>query len=1449
MAKVKYEFNPYKPLKLKKATTELDKLKKQRDNLETRLRNEGIDPDTLGGEFDNRNFLEKAFNLTPDQGPLMDFFEILQRPTEAVKAAIVAGGRNQDFMTAAWEGLSGQKITEGGEVLDTLGIDLQLGEDGTGKFLENLAVDLVLDPLNLIPSGFFLKRFGKLFTRSKVKLLQEFTGNVLEVFSKVKKLDGTQAVFKNLDELNDFLRNASAEEAANVQRQLDDLIRPVQGQRRSVFEEGARPGQTGKQYDYGNTFNELKERAERLTEMKKKIDEVDELFKKGDITAQQRVDRINDILPDSFSTQKLTIGGAEVRVKQIKQQVLTELDLYSDAMEVAKRYGDDFDVVLNKTGNRLDDVTIVKKIKVGDKNYYISALNIEAKTAENFYLKTATLVFENGAAALKSSNRAFNFSEPLRQRLKDFMNKQITTGANQGRTLNQVFEDYINGRVLDRQGNAKRSFRIADELDDAAKQELKDIIIDMYKESSNGPIWFKEAGKKGFLIDLDTAKQYINIDNMTIGYSQTGSTGADQLRMLGYAGLDLTPAARDGMRGLEVLISEGKAYGIEGLIEQSGNLSQVSRTAQVNIFEYYQDAEGLIGDFAEVGVKFINWMKDKFSLYGFLTPETAGAARKLKGETAVQYQTRILRLANLRESFQKQFPNLSDRYLAQLVEAGARIDDTGAIVFADRTVTLKDYLASLVESSNNGNPGMLRKFARGKERQFLNKLNEVGNFWAGTNGEVYFEIVERRGVKVLQTNLDSSELKKILVQLDVDGPVGLGIFKDEILDYGKYNLIEGSALRLSADAENVLRNWDGYNEFVDLHHDVQRLLVEEGGFTNFINESGQLSDTYLRHMMTKQAYEYLSKNQPGVLSQFAKPGTQFFKQRKYIGSIEEVNDYLKAIYDLDMEVFDPSAFRAAEDFFKYAFRNIEQGKLMDLLLTSQDKYGEGLLKVIDNTKEATKAVSGENIVFTSFREEFPQLVKNLSETQIQALEGYLARSGLVGNRAIAMNRSIHRVIKESEKAFKALDDLTKLYDGFLNTWKGLTLVTPGFHLRNLFGNMFNSYVAGMDTVAQLKYTRIGMLELADFDKAVKLIAKGEKFSDLPRNLQKAYDRVLEFQKSGLIQSHRGVRDLEQLKEASELGAEGAKGVKKLYNEVIRLNFNLAEKMDDTQRYILYRWGLDKYGDANKAAKIVTDSLFDYSALTGFEKDVMKRLFPFYTFMKNNFIFHAKNILANPKLYARTGRAYKYYLEDIAGYGPGDLPDYMVESMWIPIPMMVTKNDKAGIAFLKANLPITDFMELVQNPFEKGVQSITAPVKLMIELGVGRDMFTGQPLTKFPGQTNVMQEGTGVLSGIRNQRGQLTIAQTPLAQKILNDIGLRTPLNFGTVVLDTLDTLMGYQGSQSGFSDFMERAGVASVQDLERLELTTLYQDLERLRELKKFYEQETGNQLPVLPRG
>ena len=290
-------------------------------------------------------------------------------------------------------------------------------------------------------------------------------------------------------------------------------------------------------------------------------------------------------------------------------------------------------------------------------------------------------------------------------------------------------------------------------------------------------------------------------------------------------------------------------------------------------------------------------------------------------------------------------------------------------------------------------------------------------------------------------------------------------------------------------------------------------------------------------------------------------------------------------------------------------------------------------------------------------------------------------------------------------------------------------------------------------------------------------------------------------------------------------------------------------MDDVQRYALYRWGLDKTGDSVKAANTVAEALFDYSHLTPFEKSYMKRLFPFYTFMKNNFVFQMKNIFKNPAQYAKLGRAYKYASEDLAGYSLEDLPDYATENMWIPLPWTVDKNDKDAVAFLKATLPASDFTELVENPFKKGVTSITAPIKLLIEFGAGKDLFTGQPLEAFPGQKSAMPEGTGVLSGLRDRRGNLTISQSPLFIKIMNDLGLRAPINIASAGLDIVDTLAGYQGGLENVGDFLQRAGVAGVSEMDRLKLSRLYQDLEKLRELKKFYEQETGNQLPVLPRG
>ena len=535
-----------------------------------------------------------------------------------------------------------------------------------------------------------------------------------------------------------------------------------------------------------------------------------------------------------------------------------------------------------------------------------------------------------------------------------------------------------------------------------------------------------------------------------------------------------------------------------------------------------------------------------------------------------------------------------------------------------------------------------------------------------------------------------------------------------------------------------------------------------------------------------------------------------------------------------------------EDFIKQVSRKMDQKQVLDIILANKGVDGSDLFKVVDNTQEVKAAMSPYDVMIKDFREDFSTLYENLAPEAQKAFDDFLLKNGYDAGKAIQLNKSAFNVLKGVEKAYFDVPELVKIYDKFLTNWKGLTLITPGFHMRNLFGNMFNSYAVGMDVIAQGKYLGTAMQELDTFQKVGKKLAQGLDITDAEKAI---YDTVKGYFERGVSQTHRGIRDLETVMEASAKGASKSGTLKNTYNNVIRFNFNVAEKMDDVQRYALYRWSLDKTGDGVKAANTVAEALFDYSHLTPFEKSYMKRLFPFYTFMKNNFVFQMKNIFRNPAQYAKLGRAYKYASEDLAGYSLDDLPDYATENMWIPLPWTVDKNDKDAVAFLKATLPASDFTELVENPFKKGVTSITAPIKLLIEFGAGKDLFTGQPLEAFPGQKSAMPEGTGVLSGIRDRRGNLTISQSPIFIKIMNDLGLRAPINIASAGLDIVDTLAGYQGGVENVGDFLQRAGIAGVSEMDRLKLSKLYQDLEKLRELKKFYEQETGNQLPVLPRG
>jgi hypothetical protein len=1356
---VEYKFKPYKPTNLKLAPISqedktLKSLQTQRANLDKRLRAEGINPDTLGGDFDNRNLVEKALNLTPDQGLLMDFFEVINRPVEAVKGAIAAGVEGESVLEGAWEGISGQETISGSELLkDTLGFE---PETGVGKFIADVAVDIALDPLTYVPGGFFLKGFKKLTSKTATKII-----NVGE---------------------------------ETLQRTLADVAKEYGEE---ALEKAAKNGNDSRIFKLG-------EESQYLTGTARKT-----FNKKTGRMVQKEVMFLEGARYDEF------ISG----IRKTKPSIAAEFEAVDNLKGVFDSLGPDYKVVATVTANRLDDVVILKKI--GDTDYFAKIGGVDSKYLGQRLgdgVTTTTSSFSIGKSA--SGQDVLRFGDKTRMASKaPELQDQFFTRMRSIRTKSgsNVYQEVLNLTKRGRGVKGTNTINLLKDVADIDKGKMQQLLIDFSKQNDIGLLYVTDLKGNNIFFNFDDVIDDLDWTDSVFEISRSGNT--DQFRFMPKIKVDVKSIQESG----KYLMPEdlGKMF---GEFSMDVNLSLVDRLSQKT---------GMVGMAGKTLQKAGQTVKTFFNLTGDFTDAGKTAFKQIEGQSGVFMQRQSARLATLQKQIVEKYPE-AGKYISELFEAGAYLDEaTGTVKTMARDYGTEDFIGYISKRVADGTDIPLPQFAdEAAKLNFTNYMNDLADRAFGADD--MFEVVTKNGATGLKFTGTTSNLKEMLTYFKTFPPA------DTYIHFGMK--------RLSKEADTLLKNIpEEFKQVSSLMDDVLNTLVKEGGFDNLVPElAGKMG--YMRHMMTKSAYEAMQLTAPGVASKFAKPGMDVLSQRTFLGSIDEVNAAMKEFYNLEMDLFDPNAFNAMENLIKVTGRKVEQSKMLDLVMKSVDNRGEKFFKVVDNIQGVRKELAPNQIMVKSFDEEFSALVKNLSPSSQKQLKKTLADMGYGTNKAVVLNRSAHGILKRVEKAYIDLPQFVKTYDKFLNFWKGATLVSPGFHLRNLFGNSFNSYAVGMDLASQSKYGLKAMKELDNYNQLVKKIAEGGTLTAAEKS---TFDVVKQFMESGLVQSHRGVRDLEMVKEAvEETLQQGTIGkVRKGYNNLIRFNFNVAEKMDDVQRYMLFRWSLDKTGDVGKASRTVSESLFDYSHLTSFEKDVMKRVFPFYTFMKNNFIFQAKNIFNNPKAYARTGRAYKYYLEDIAGYGPEDLPDYATENMWIPLPVTVDRDDKDSIAFLKANLPIGDFTELVENPFKKGVVSISAPIKLPIELGIGRDLFTGQPLSAFPGERNRLAEGEGVFSYLRDERGSLAMTQNPIIQKVANELGLRNFLNAGSIGLDLFDTLAGYQGPKEGLADFTQRLGLTGVQTMDNVELTELYQDLERLRELKKYYEQETGNQLPVLPRG
>ena len=369
----------------------------------------------------------------------------------------------------------------------------------------------------------------------------------------------------------------------------------------------------------------------------------------------------------------------------------------------------------------------------------------------------------------------------------------------------------------------------------------------------------------------------------------------------------------------------------------------------------------------------------------------------------------------------------------------------------------------------------------------------------------------------------------------------------------------------------------------------------------------------------------------------------------------------------------------------------------------------------------------------------------------EALEGSEWGPWALMNTDEAMNGDVAAVLN----AFSRINDpvesawMWKQWDK-LQTWlKAGMIATPGFVERNVFGAFFNAWLDGVnpaEIVSMSKKVTViankAMQDRTNFYDAARAIAKSDRpDADL-------YDDIVSMLEVGVRGGGQAVSSVELeygLKNARSLDMilGGKKGGRQVRVNAVR--FWSPQWTPFTTVRTLNSWAEDiiRLGvgaDTMRAGGNVDDALnriaktqFDYDELTEWERTWARRVIPFYTWTRKNLPYQLEKFWTQPYKYNRL-MSIKRNLE--MGTSPeGVVPDYYMEPFGIRLPFKW----KGARVYTAPDFPFQDLFRY--DPLEGGgplsgvkniaqtVLSSTSPiVKTPLEVGFGKQIFTGIPFT-------------------------------------------------------------------------------------------------------------------------
>ena len=580
----------------------------------------------------------------------------------------------------------------------------------------------------------------------------------------------------------------------------------------------------------------------------------------------------------------------------------------------------------------------------------------------------------------------------------------------------------------------------------------------------------------------------------------------------------------------------------------------------------------------------------------------------------------------------------------------------------------------------------------------------------------------------------------------------------------KYNRLSKTSEKLGKELDIILAKIQGHvdDETLKLMIDVQ----------NKVEKTAETAATRERHLMRgekfKQQYE-LTKQAGHDVVDFLDRRIENLEFK--ITSLENTDDtpLLKEIEELS-EKYSLLKQKVAERELSY---NFYEG--LDQMIVNFEQraktakiYNEALMagvfvnpnyirKVEDGIKTPLGMTKVKGNDINKFLDSFKNLLPEDSETIKKLIKEYQGQE-------FYMDKNLARYLTLNSQTADQIGPFVKILNGLNNTFKKYSTLSLGFHLRNVAGNLTNLMLSGVPVAKAPKLIAEATEILNNADTIIKKIGQGIELTAKEKDQWKI---LQEFYDGGFAKAGTQLRDLEEVAINAKLGSK--------YNipaKLSNVSNNINEAVDSLARLSLLKYAMENPDYVRKLGvkspvEAVRFALLDPSNLTEFEKDVIKKVIPFYTFTKQNLLFQSSNLIKNTPKYNRLLKTFDkvYDSLDEDGYR-----DYQKNNFQVPVGV----DEKGNAIFLKTNLPVGDLGEFLNNPLNKTLNSVTPLIKTPFENAIGRDLFTGQEIDRSAIETVAKMIGINTITTDMWDRLSKVVTDTKMnntekATKVFNSL--------------------------------------------------------------------------------